>query len=215
MTSFSLLAQTQSWRSCPSPLEVRRRDASRHQEDTIRASVNYATSMAFYLFSMKLCVVVVGRARILPSNRRARPLRPRSAAKSVHFDQSEPEIIPPREDEDEYEVASPTPGAELEEHDHDHEEEVGAELGEGEKATVLYDFVADGEDEMSVHEGQVLLVLERDADDWWKCRNGKGEEGVVPANYLEVSGISHVLLWRSCFEFWWLMHDLSSSYQAQ
>ena len=56
----------------------------------------------------------------------------------------------------------------------------------GERAVVLYDFTADGDDEMSVHEGETLLVLERDTDEWWKCRNGQGDEGVVPANYLEV-----------------------------
>lgn len=105
--------------------------------------------------------------------------RPRSAAqKSVHFDISEPEIIPSRE-EAEVEVEEPEeePAAEREE-----EEDEG-----GERASVLYDFTADGEDEMSVHEGETLYVLERDTDEWWKCRNTQGDEGVVPANYLEVS----------------------------
>ena len=37
-----------------------------------------------------------------PPQREPPTERSRSAAKSVHFDQSEPEIIPPREDEDEY-----------------------------------------------------------------------------------------------------------------
>lgn len=107
------------------------------------------------------------------------PERPRSSAqKSVHFDASEPEIIPPREDE------GPEPDA-VSTHSYDD--------GEGERAVVLYDFKADGEDEMSVNEGETLLVLERDTDEWWKCRNGHGEEGVVPANYLEVSIPTHVL----------------------
>lgn len=107
------------------------------------------------------------------------PERPRSSAqKSVHFDASEPEIIPPREDE------GPEPDA-VSTHSYDD--------GEGERAVVLYDFKADGEDEMSVNEGETLLVLERDTDEWWKCRNGHGEEGVVPANYLEVSTPTHVL----------------------
>lgn len=99
--------------------------------------------------------------------------RPRSAAqKSVHFDNSEPVVIPPTYDE-----ADPGEG----------EEEPAHELADGEYAEVLYDFTADGEDEMTVHEGDTLLVLERDTDEWWKCRNGDGQEGVVPANYLEVS----------------------------
>ena len=53
-------------------------------------------------------------------------------------------------------------------------------------ATALYDFTADGEDELSVMEGERLTVLEKDGDEWWKCRNTKGAEGVVPASYLEV-----------------------------
>ncbi len=105
------------------------------------------------------------------------PERPRSsAAKSVHFDNSEPEIIPDREEEE-------AEAEGTEEEVHEEEEDT---LGAGERAVVLYDFVADGDDEMTVHEGETLLVLERDTDEWWKCKNAKGEEGVVPANYLEV-----------------------------
>ncbi|KAI0921699.1 hypothetical protein AcV7_008117 [Taiwanofungus camphoratus] len=105
--------------------------------------------------------------------------RPRSSAqKAVHFDAAEPEIIPPREPSDDEE----------EEEIHDTATEpAGAE--EGEAAVVLYDFTADGEDELSVQEGENLLVLERDSDEWWRCRNVAGSEGVVPASYVElVSG---------------------------
>ena len=91
----------------------------------------------------------------------------------MHFDSSEPEIIPPREEASEPEDE---PARELEEEDDEG----------GERATVLYDFTADGDDEMTVHEGEILYVLERDTDEWWKCRNAQGDEGVVPANYLEV-----------------------------
>ena len=54
------------------------------------------------------------------------------------------------------------------------------------EAVALYDFGADGVDELSVTEGEHLTVLEKDGDAWWKCRNSKGLEGVVPACYLEV-----------------------------
>lgn len=108
------------------------------------------------------------------------PERPRSsAAKSVHFDQSEPEIIPLRDDDGESEPD--------EQHD-------GYDDAVGERANVLYDFTADGEDEMSVSEGDVLFVLERDTDEWWKCRNRNGAEGVVPANYLEVRLIQKLMV---------------------
>ena len=52
---------------------------------------------------------------------------------------------------------------------------------------MLYDFTADGEDELTVREGETLMVLERDGDEWWKCRNQDGLVGVVPASYVEVS----------------------------
>jgi actin cytoskeleton-regulatory complex protein SLA1 len=85
---------------------------------------------------------------------------------SVHFAETAPVEIPPRE-----------PSID-EEH---------TIIGEGERAIVLYDFIADGEDELSVNEGEHLLVLEKDGDDWWKVRNVHGSEGVVPASYVEVS----------------------------
>lgn len=57
-----------------------------------------------------------------------------------------------------------------------------------ESAIALYYFVADGEDEMSVKENETLIVIDRaSSEDWWKCRNQFGEEGVVPASYIDVS----------------------------
>ena len=95
------------------------------------------------------------------------PERPRSAAKTVHFDAA-PAIIPDPEDTDE-----------------EHEGEGSQEYDPG-AAIVLYDFTADGDDELTVAEREELVVLERDSDDWWKVRNSKGQEGVVPASYVEV-----------------------------
>ena len=96
------------------------------------------------------------------------PERPRSASKSVHFDAA-PAIIPDPDDT--------------------YEEEPGRRGSQGydpNAAVVLYDFTADGDDELTVAEGEDLIVLERDSDDWWKVRNTKGREGVVPASYVEV-----------------------------
>lgn len=95
------------------------------------------------------------------------PERPRSAAKSVHFDAA-PSIIPDPEDTDE------------------EPERRGSREYDSDAAVVLYDFTADGDDELTVTEGEDLVVLEKDSDDWWKVRNSKGREGVVPASYVEV-----------------------------
>jgi hypothetical protein len=103
------------------------------------------------------------------SSSRSEPAKPSLANKpSVHFSEDSPVIIPPDEHV----------GEEEEEYD-------------GEFAVALYDFNADGEDELSVSEGEQLLVLERDGDEWWKCRNQHGREGVVPAQYVEVRHTSH------------------------
>ncbi|KAI0698514.1 hypothetical protein C8T65DRAFT_10646 [Cerioporus squamosus] len=104
--------------------------------------------------------------------------RPRSSAqKSVHFAQDEPEEIPaePYEEEEEEEPPHAVP------------EDHGA-VSDGLGAVALYDFTADGEDELSVYEGEGLVVLERDSEEWWKVRNARGEEGVVPASYVELVG---------------------------
>ncbi|KAF8529197.1 hypothetical protein BU17DRAFT_36962 [Hysterangium stoloniferum] len=69
---------------------------------------------------------------------------------------------------------------------------VDAEPGEeevemdGEAAVALYDFIADNEDELSVSEGEKLVILDKvSSEEWWKCRNVHGAEGVVPASYVE------------------------------
>ena len=98
----------------------------------------------------------------------APPERPRSASKSVHFDAA-PAIIPNPDDTDEEEP-----------------ERGGSQDYDPNAAVVLYDFTADGDDELTVMEGEGLIVLERDSDDWWKVRNSKDQEGVVPASYVEV-----------------------------
>lgn len=56
-----------------------------------------------------------------------------------------------------------------------------------EHAIALYDFEAQGDDELSVAENEPLVIVERENDDWWKVRNASGAEGVVPASYVEAT----------------------------
>ena len=86
--------------------------------------------------------------------------------KGVHFSEASPAIIPPRS-------ASP--------------DQAQQEETEGLEAVALYDFQAQGEDELSVAEGDDLWVIEQEGDEWWKCRKANGTEGVVPASYVEVN----------------------------
>jgi hypothetical protein len=99
---------------------------------------------------------------------------------SVHFSPASPVIIPDRTSEDEAQE----------------EGEQGVVSDVADAAVALYDFVADGEDELSVAEGEEVVVLERDSDEWWKCQNSKGLEGVVPASYLEVRCILPFETWN-------------------
>jgi len=96
------------------------------------------------------------------------PTQPPESKKGVHFRGSPASIIP-----------SPP--------DRDDGSEIGEEEEEGEGAAALYDFAADGEDELTVRSGERLRVIDRTNDEWWKCRNSYGAEGVVPASYVDVS----------------------------
>ncbi len=88
--------------------------------------------------------------------------------KGVHFSEASPAIIPPR-------PASPP--------------EPDSEEAEGLEAVALYDFQAQGDDELTVAEGDSLWIIEQEGDEWWKCRNANGDEGVVPASYIEVGAV--------------------------
>lgn len=54
-------------------------------------------------------------------------------------------------------------------------------------ATVLYDFDAQGEDELTVHEAETVTVVDRENEEWWTVRNEQGGEGVVPAQYVQLN----------------------------
>lgn len=58
------------------------------------------------------------------------------------------------------------------------------------KGTVLYDFMAQGEDEVTVAAGdEVAIIDDSRSEDWWQVRRLKnGKEGVVPSSYIEFSG---------------------------
>ncbi|KIK93500.1 hypothetical protein PAXRUDRAFT_144937 [Paxillus rubicundulus Ve08.2h10] len=96
---------------------------------------------------------------------------------SVRFTEESPQIIPPREPSEDGEAEG--------------EEESGVggtgDDEEGESAVALYDFEGTSSDELSVQEGEPLHIIEKEGEEWWKCRNAQGVEGVVPASYLESS----------------------------
>jgi hypothetical protein len=57
------------------------------------------------------------------------------------------------------------------------------------KGKMLYDFMAQGDDEVSVAVDDEVIVLDDANDEWWMVRRLKnGKEGVVPSNYVEITG---------------------------
>lgn len=60
------------------------------------------------------------------------------------------------------------------------------------KGQVLYDFAAQGDDEVTVQVGDEVIVLDdTKSDEWWMVRRVRnGREGVMPSSYVEVTGVT-------------------------
>ncbi|KAL4075896.1 hypothetical protein J3A83DRAFT_4223634 [Scleroderma citrinum] len=101
---------------------------------------------------------------------------------SVRFTDESPEIIPPREPSEDGDEGIGVDG------NADQEDRI-----DGEPVVVLYDFQGSSPDELSVQEGEPLWVIDKEGEEWWKCRNEEGLEGVVPASYLESTDPSATL----------------------
>jgi actin cytoskeleton-regulatory complex protein SLA1 len=57
-------------------------------------------------------------------------------------------------------------------------------------ARAVYAYTAASTDELNINEGDLLYVLEKGEDDWWKVKqkvegDDDGPVGLVPHNYLE------------------------------
>ena len=50
---------------------------------------------------------------------------------------------------------------------------------------MLYDFDAQGDDELAVRQDQIIEILDDSHEEWWKCKAGN-RQGVVPASYVDV-----------------------------
>jgi hypothetical protein len=66
--------------------------------------------------------------------------------------------------------------------------------GSHKKGQVLYDFMAQGEDEVTVAVGDEVIVLDdTKSEEWWNVRRLKnGKEGVVPSSYIEITGFATI-----------------------
>ncbi|EXJ74610.1 uncharacterized protein A1O5_02907 [Cladophialophora psammophila CBS 110553] len=66
--------------------------------------------------------------------------------------------------------------------------------GTHKKGKVLYDFMAQGDDEVTVGVGDEVIILDdTKSEEWWNVRRLKnGKEGVVPSSYIEVTGFTTI-----------------------
>ena len=75
-------------------------------------------------------------------------------------------------------------------------EVIEASTGKGghKKGHMLYDFMAQGDDEVTVAVGDEVVVLDDvKSEEWWMVRRLKnGKEGVVPSSYVEITGFINV-----------------------
>ncbi|RDL38432.1 uncharacterized protein BP5553_02772 [Venustampulla echinocandica] len=71
------------------------------------------------------------------------------------------------------------------------QDEIMAGSGQAQKkGQILYDFMAQGDDEVTVAVGdEVIIIDDTRSEEWWQVRRLKtGKEGVVPSSYIEITG---------------------------
>ncbi|KAJ9669377.1 hypothetical protein H2201_000729 [Coniosporium apollinis] len=71
-------------------------------------------------------------------------------------------------------------------------EVIAASTGGGQKkGKMLYEFMAQGDDEVTVAvDDEVIVLDDTKSDEWWMVRRLKnGKEGVVPSSYVEITGV--------------------------
>ncbi|KAK2740393.1 cytoskeletal protein binding protein [Myotisia sp. PD_48] len=66
--------------------------------------------------------------------------------------------------------------------------------GAKKKGVILYDFMAQGDDEVTVGvDDEVIILDDSRSEEWWMVRRLKnGKEGVVPSSYIELTGVMSV-----------------------
>lgn len=67
----------------------------------------------------------------------------------------------------------------------DNDNEFPLPVSPGEGCTVLYDYVAQHEDELNIFCGETLTILEDNGTGWVKAQRTETEFGLVPGNYIE------------------------------
>jgi hypothetical protein len=56
----------------------------------------------------------------------------------------------------------------------------------GKRAVAQYDYERAEENELELHEGELVTDIDMVDDDWWMGTNSRGEQGLFPSNYVEL-----------------------------
>jgi len=49
----------------------------------------------------------------------------------------------------------------------------------------VYDFESEDPDELPFVENEILTIVSKNDEGWWRARNSSGRIGLIPANYTE------------------------------
>ena len=52
------------------------------------------------------------------------------------------------------------------------------------RSKVKYGYTAQSKKELSISPGEIVVVLKKHKDGWWKVKKMRGKPGLVPASYL-------------------------------
>ncbi|KAF8817208.1 hypothetical protein BYT27DRAFT_7205072 [Phlegmacium glaucopus] len=66
--------------------------------------------------------------------------------------------------------------------------DTGKRLGSGERVRAIYPYIAQGPDELSLREGEIMELSsgQTEGNGWWEGYNSQGQKGIFPSNYVEI-----------------------------
>ena len=110
----------------------------------------------------------------------------RSQERSPAVTQHEPEPEPQGYDDQQQGYDDQQQGYDQADRGQVQESEDAQPQGEGLTARALYDYQAEGEDELTFDPDEIITDIEQIDDGWWMGNNPRGERGLFPANYVEL-----------------------------
>ncbi|KAM0271606.1 hypothetical protein ACHAQH_009054 [Verticillium albo-atrum] len=206
--------------SPPPPIDSSSRQPHVSEMNTDNQAPQYLASGGFHMYNINEMVSVMGKRKkmptvlginlatgtilIAPERTQDGPTQEWTAEKMVHYSRETKHVF--------LELVKPSKSVDFHAGAKDTAEEIVSALGElagavraqglreeifadtgktQKRGQILYDFDAQGDDEVSVTVGdEVIIIDDAKSDEWWQVRRLKnGKEGVVPSSYIETTGV--------------------------